>query len=129
MRYGEMRVVSSMVPVKHMTSVEISDDFESISRVFEQSGYSRVPVTCGGLQRVVGVLYRVDFYRLRLAGGVDIRGILRPVFRCKPTDRISDLLKTMQSTRCHIAIVADGARVVGLITVDDILAELVGRIY
>ena len=128
LRYADMTVASVMINVKNMTCIEKTDSMDDILKVFEESNYSRVPVTDGGLQSVIGILYRVDFYEMRLSGRADILPVLKPVFRCKPTDRLPQLLKLMQGTRRHLAIVADGSRVLGLITVEDIVEQLVGEI-
>ena len=128
LRYGNLKVSAIMVPAANITFVEKTDSTRKILKVFEEFNYSRVPVTNGGLQSVVGILYRVDFYEMLLGGRTDIQPVLRPVFRCKPGDGLPELLKVMQGTRRHMAIVADGARVLGLITVEDIVEQLVGEI-
>lgn len=128
LRYSDMTVASVMVSAKNITCIEKSDGMNNILKVFEESNYSRVPVTDGGLQSVIGILYRVDFYEMLLSGRSDILPVLKPVFRCKPTDKLPELLKLMQGTRRHLAIVADGSRVLGLITVEDIVEQLVGEI-
>lgn len=128
LRYADMTVSSVMIPAKSMTCIEKTDKMGDILKVFEESNYSRVPVTDGGLQSVIGILYRVDFYEMRLSGRADILSVLKPVFRCKPSDKLPQLLKLMQGTRRHLAIVADGSRVLGLITVEDIVEQLVGEI-
>lgn len=128
LRYAELTVASVMIPAENITCIEKSDSMDNILKVFEESNYSRIPVTDGGLQSVIGILYRVDFYEMRLSGRDNIIPVLRPVFRCKPKDKLPELLKIMQGSRRHLAIVADGARVLGLITVEDIVAQLVGEI-
>lgn len=128
LRYADMTVASVMVAAKNITHIEKTDSMDDILKVFEESNYSRVPVTDGGLQSVIGILYRVDFYEMRLSGRSDILPVLKPVFKCKPSDKLPQLLKFMQATRRHLAIVADGSRVLGLITVEDIVEQLVGEI-
>lgn len=128
LRYGNMTVSAIMISAENMTHIEKTESMDNILKVFEESNYSRIPVTSGGLQSVVGILYRADFYEMRLNGGADISPVLKPVFRCKPCDKLPELLKIMQGTRRHLAIVADGSRVLGLITVEDIVEQLVGEI-
>lgn len=128
LRYGNMKVSAIMIPAGNITFIEKTESTGNILKVFEEFNYSRVPVTNGGLQSVVGILYRVDFYEMLLGGRTDIGPVLRPVFKCKPGDRLPELLKIMQGTRRHLAIVADGSRVLGLITVEDIVEQLVGEI-
>lgn len=128
LHYADLTVSSVMIPAENMTFIEKSDSMDNILKVFEEFRYSRIPVTDGGLQSVIGILYRVDFYEMRLSGREDIMPVLKPVFRCKPKDKLPELLKVMQGSRRHLAIVADGARVLGLITVEDIVEQLVGEI-
>lgn len=128
LRYSDMTVGSVMITAKNITCIEKTDSMDNILKVFEEYNYSRVPVTDGGLQSVIGILYRVDFYEMRLSGRADILPILKPVFKCKPSDKLPQLLKLMQGTRRHLAIVVDGLRVLGLITVEDIVEQLVGEI-
>ncbi len=127
LRYGETTVASVMVPAENVTYIEQSESINEIKRIFGESNYSRIPVTDGGRTQVVGILYRVDFYEMLISGRSDVLPLLKPVFYCKPQDNLSELLKIMQGARRHLAIVADGSRVVGLITVEDILAQLVGE--
>lgn len=128
LRYKNLTAESVMVPAQNVTCIEISQSTKEILRIFGESNYSRVPVTSGGLCRVLGILYRADFYEMLISGRKDILPILKPAFYCKPSDNLGALLKTMQGARRHLAIVADGSRVEGLITVEDILAQLVGEI-
>lgn len=128
LHFEEMAVSSIMVAAENITYIEENESMHEIKRIFEESNYSRIPVTCGGLSHVTGILYRVDFYKMLLSGRADIFPCLKPVFYCKPNDSLSRLLKVMQGTRRHLAVVADGLRVVGLVTVEDVLAQLVGEI-
>ncbi len=128
LRYGETKVASVMIPAENITYIDKSESINEIKRKFADSNYSRIPVASGGLSRVLGILYRVDFYEMLINGRSDIFPLIKPAFYCKPTDNISELLKIMQGARRHLAIVADGSRVAGLITVEDITAQLVGEI-
>lgn len=128
-RYDDLRVASCMIPLKNVTCIEIDDGMADILEVFERSGFSRVPVIVKGMSGVAGILHRVDFYEMRLSGRADITKILKPAFRCKPYDKLPELLKRMQAEKKHLAVVMDGARFLGIITAEDILKELVGEIY
>ncbi len=127
LRYGRTPVSAIMVPAENITYIDKNADVGEIIEIFGESNYSRVPVSCGGLQGICGILYRADFYEMLIGGRSNILPCLKPVFYCKPTDNIGRLLKTMQGARRHLAIVADGSRVVGLITAEDIVAQLVGE--
>ncbi len=127
-RFETTAVASIMVPAEKMTCVKEEWNAEEIREVFEEYNYSRVPVIRGSVSEISGILYRTDFYRMRLCGKEDIKPLLKPVFYCKAADRLPDLLKVMQGSRRHLAVVADGSRVLGLVTVEDIIEQLVGEI-
>lgn len=128
LRYGNMSVSSVMVRAENIKYIDSAESTGNILRIFEEYNYSRVPVTKDGLQSVLGILYRADFYEMLLSGRTDFLSVLRPAFTCKPVDSLPNLLKIMQGSRRHLAIVMDGARVAGLITVEDIVEQLVGEI-
>lgn len=128
LRYGETRASAVMVPAENIIHIDKNESVNEVLRIFRESNHSRIPVTCGGLSSVLGILYRVDFYEMLLSGRKNFLPYLKPAFYCKPSDNLSDLLKVMQGAQIRLAIVADGARVEGLITVGDILAQLVGEL-
>lgn len=96
--------------------------------MFEESNYSRVPVYKGGIQKIEGIMYRTDFYEMLLNGGNDISSILKPVLYTAPDEKISVLFKMLQKSQQPIAVVKSDNKIIGLISIDDILEELVGEI-
>lgn len=128
MRFEDIEVAAVMTGLGRIAYIDVSDSVSEIRELFEAYNYSRVPVVDGGLYKVIGILYRADFYENLLDGGTDITRILKPAFRCSPTQKLPKLLEDMRLSRQHIAIVTDGARVVGLITVEDVIRVLIGDI-
>jgi len=126
MKFDDLTVTSSMIEYGKITSVSKNDSPEKITEIFERTNYSRVPVKENG--DVIGILYRTDFYEMLIKGKRDFCEILKPVYYCKPTVKLPSLLKTMQKSKQHLALVKDEYKIVGLITVEDILEELVGEL-
>lgn len=127
-KYDDMLVSAVMTGVNNITGAEIGEDTANIKKMFEESNYSRVPVYIGDLQNIQGIMYRTDFYEMLLNGGNDIRRILKPAFYTVSNEKISTLFQTLQRSQQPMAIVKKDDEVIGLISMEDILEELVGEI-
>lgn len=115
------------------TSVEAVSDAlsnEEISKVFEETGYSRIPVYSGSIDSIIGIIHQKDFYSIVVGTNKKISDIMKkPVF-IPLSMKISDILKLLQRTKSHIAVVVDEyGGTMGIITMEDILEELVGEIW
>ena len=111
-------------------AVDITDSHEDIAKVFTQSGFSRLLVYRDTIDQVVGVLHQKDFY---VNGKMTERPIAEimtaPLFVYQHT-KIRDILETLQLKKSHIAIVVDDfGGTLGIVTMEDILEELVGEIW
>lgn len=113
-----------------LEAVCIRDNAREISRVFDDSRFSRLLVYDEDIDHIVGVIHQSDFYNDVVMRGRDLREIMSaPVFVPKSL-KISDLLKLLQKKKSHIAIVNDGyGGTLGIVTMEDILEELVGEIW
>jgi CBS domain containing-hemolysin-like protein len=120
----------AMRPRADMVAIEASTPFEEILRVFERTGYSRLPVYRGELDNIIGVLHGKDLLRyLRQPERFRLDAILhRPLF-VPDTAPLDEVLRQMRQRKSHLALVVDeyGA-IEGLITLEDVLEELVGEI-
>lgn len=115
------------------TSVEaVADDLpnEEIEKLFSESGYSRIPVYSGSIDSIVGIIHQKDFYSYVRGTDNSITTIMKkPVF-IPLSMKISDILKLLQKTKSHIAVVVDEyGGTMGIVTMEDILEELVGEIW
>ena len=128
MRFDETRVGAVMTPADKITAVFCSMAAAAVKELFESTNFSRMPVFDGSPDRVEGVIYRADFYELLLTGGEDFGSIVRPVGFTSADVKISALFKELQSADRHLALVVEAGKTVGLITLEDILEELVGEI-
>ena len=126
-RYDELPVSAVMTKTENITAVDLSRPLTEIKGMFEESNYSRVPVVDKSLDSVLGIMYRAEFYEMLLNGKTDIKEILKPAFYTSPDEKISLLFKTLQKSQQHLAIAVKDGKTVGLISLEDILEELVGE--
>ena len=113
-----------------LEAVCIRDNARDISKVFDESRFSRLLVFDEDIDDIVGVIHQSDFYNDCVLRGKDLTEIMSaPVFVPKSL-KISDLMKLLQKKKSHIAVVNDGyGGTLGIVTMEDILEELVGEIW
>ena len=127
-KYDDMTVENVMRFAEDATEARIGDDFGLIKSIFVETNYSRLPVLDAAGEKAEGILYRADFYEMLLDGRSDLAALLKePMFTTR-TEKISHLFKAMQTARIHMAIVLDDGKYAGLVTMEDILEELMGEI-
>lgn len=126
MTFTERAAREVMTPRTDIVAVAEQDSLEDIASVFAQSGYSRLPVYRGTLDEIVGMLHAFDLFRLQPGDQLPIR----PVANAPSSRTCGDLLLDMQRERRHLAVVLDefgGTQ--GIVTLEDLLEELVGEIF
>ena len=131
LEFSETIVREVMVPRTDMVTIgsNVSSD-EALDVVIEH-GYSRVPVTGEGTDDIVGFAYAKDLLRImdQGSGPQPAAELMRPVYFVPETKRVSDLLRDMQAGKVHMAVVVDEfGGTAGLVTIEDLLEELVGEI-
>lgn len=129
LQVGEMQVRDIMIPRAQMDVVDISESPETfLPRVIE-AAHSRFPVIDGEKDDVLGILLAKDLLRLNIGEEVDMRDILRPAIFIPEAKRLNVLLKEFRASRNHMAIVVDEyGGVAGLVTIEDVLEQIVGDI-
>jgi putative hemolysin len=131
---GETQVHEVMVPRIGIQAIEVNDAIDEVLDMIIRAGHSRLPVYDESLDNVVGILYAKDLLPyLKRNGGetpqIDIRKIARPPVYVPETMAVDELLHQMQATKRHIAIVVDEyGGTAGLITLEDVVEEIVGEI-
>jgi len=132
--FGETIVREVMVPRVDMATVQASDTLEQAMQVFIESGFSRLPVIRKNVDDVIGVLYVKDLIRVLNAKSDQMTKVVcetkaRPAFFVPESKPADDLLREMQRSATHIAIVVDEyGGVAGLVTMEDVIEEIVGEI-
>ncbi|MGB9128067.1 MAG: transporter associated domain-containing protein [Thiobacillus sp.] len=129
LQVSEMRVGEIMIPRAQMDVIDINDPPEVfIPRVIE-TAHSRFPVIDKDRDDVIGILLAKDLLRHYAESDNDIRGMLRPAVFIPESKRLNVLLKEFRSNRNHIAIVVDEyGGVAGIVTIEDVLEQIVGDI-
>lgn len=119
-----------MVPRADIISVDINDGIDAMVSGIVNANHSRVPVTNGSLDDVVGILHIKDVARcLKNRDDIDVMTMLRQPIYISPTMRTMDLLQEMRLKRLHLALVVDEyGGTDGLITIEDLVEEIVGEI-
>ena len=126
----DIKVEDVMVPRADIVCVDISDGARSVMKTVTEANHSRVPVFKSNLDDVVGFLHVKDVSRAMADGGKPkIEGMLRQPLFISPAMRALDLLQEMRLKRLHIALVVDEyGGIDGLITIEDLVEEIVGEI-
>lgn len=130
MHVSEMQVRDIMVPRSQMDTIDISERPDEFIPYVIEKGHSRFPVTDGSKDQVIGILLAKDLLRY-YAGEEEfnVRDMLRPAVFIPESKRLNILLKDFRSNRNHIAIVVDEyGGVAGLVTIEDVLEQIVGEI-
>ena len=112
--------------------VAVSDDItlDELAQTFAESGYSRLPVYHGTIDNIIGVVHEKDFYIARLKKETKIDELVAPTLYTTGSTQISQLLRTLREQHHHMAVVVDEyGGTEGIITLEDILEELVGEIW
>lgn len=118
-----------MTPRVDVTALEDNATMVEAAQLFRTSGYSRLPVYHEDMDHVVGVLHEKDCYNA-LQTGKNVTDIMTPVVNAPATLKITKLLKLFQSTKSHLVVVLDEfGGTEGIVTLEDVLEELVGEIY
>lgn len=128
--FNDLEVSEILVPRVDICAVEDSATDDEIAAAFAESGYSRLPVYHDSLDTIVGVIHEKDFYNSRFHGETGLDTIMKKTTYTTYSVKISDLLRTLQRDKTHMAIVVDEyGGTEGLVTLEDILEELVGEIW
>ena len=126
--FTDVDVDEILTPRVEVQAVELGASDEEISELFQESGYSRLPVYQETVDNIVGILHEKDFYANR--GKVPVRELMSTPTYVMQNTKVSDLLKLLQKTKSHMAVVVDEYDgVQGIVTMEDILEELVGEIW
>ena len=117
-----------------IVGVDINDDTEKVREIFMNSSFSRLPVYEGSLDKICGFISQKDFFMAYIAqkerGDFLIKDIMQEISYFPHLMKISDILRTMQREKIHMAVVLDQyGGTLGIVTLEDILEQLVGEIW
>lgn len=128
---NETRVYDIMTPRVDMVAVDINDSIEDIKKVFFEHQFSRIPVYDKDKDNIIGILSERAFFTALLKGEkINIYNLLSEPYFVSENMKVDDLIRELQRTKKHFAIVSDEyGGTSGIVTMEDALEELVGEIY
>ncbi|MBQ9180385.1 MAG: HlyC/CorC family transporter [Firmicutes bacterium] len=128
--FNDLEAGEVMTPRVDIEAINLEMTKEEVNEAFRKTGFSRMPVYEDDLDRILGVLNQKDFHNYIVGTDREVSDFVKPVVFVAESMRIADLLKRMQSMKTHIAIIVDEyGGTEGLVTMEDIIEELVGEIY
>ena len=129
--FDDLTVEDALTPRVDIVAIDVTASADKALELFRETGYSRIPVFKGSIDNIIGILNEKDFYKLYMDGQKKIRNMMsKEVVLVPPSTKLSDLLKRLQKGKMHIAIViSEFGGTMGIITLEDILEELVGEIW
>ena len=128
-RMADMTASDVMVAARRMDMVNIEAPYEDLLYLVINTAHSRFPVYQGERENIIGILMAKDLLKLQRAPELNIRALLRPAVFVPESKGLNDLLREFRGNRNHLAIVIDEfGRVAGLITIEDVLEQIVGEI-
>lgn len=131
-RFSDLQVNEIMIDRTMMFSIDVTMSLQEAAREIVNRGYSRIPVYEEKPDHMIGILYSKDILKAKLSddSSIGVKDLIRPVMFVPETMLLDDLLREFQKEKVHIALVADEhGGISGLITIEDILEEIVGEIY
>ena len=128
--FNDLYASDILTPRIDVEAVDKYAKLSDIEKVFKQSGYSRLPVYINDIDNIVGIIHHRDFEDIRSRGLKSLRTIIKPVPTVSPDTKISKLLTVFQKNKTHLAVVIDEfGGTEGIVTLEDIIEELVGEIW
>ena len=128
-RMAELTAGDVMVAAPRMDLVNIDAPYDEILHIVIDTAHSRFPVYEGDRENIIGILLAKDLLKLQRAPELNLRALLRPAVFVPESKGLNDLLREFRGNRNHLAVVIDEfGRVAGLITIEDVLEQIVGEI-
>ena len=128
--FGDLEVGDILTPRVDVYAVPRTATMEEVAAAFTESGYSRLPVYQESIDDIIGVIHEKDFYAARFRGQTSLEGFIGTVHFTTITTPLDELLRTLQLNKGHMAVVVDEyGGTEGIVTMEDIIEELVGEIW
>ena len=128
--FNDLKASDILTPRVAVEATDIEDGLEELEKVFLESGFSRLPIYRKSIDNILGVITQKDFYANLRTVNKPIEELIKPVSFVPEVMPVSTLLKLLQNSKTHLAVVTDEyGGTLGIVTMEDILEELVGEIY
>ena len=130
LEFDEKTAQEILTPRVDVTAIDIGDDPAEIHDLIIRERYSRIPVYENEIDNIIGILHTRDYLERYIDGKVDLRSLLTPAHFIYKSLKLSDILNDFRLNRLHIAIVTDEyGGMLGIVTMEDLLEEIVGDIW
>lgn len=128
--FDDLEAIDIFTPRVDVEAVAFDTEIEEIAQLFIETGFSRLPVYEETIDSIIGIINEKDFHNYVLRGGSPLDSIIKPVEFIPPSMKISALLKLLQQNKSHLAVIVDEfGGTEGIVTLEDIIEELVGEIW
>lgn len=130
--FGDTIVREVMVPRPDMVAAKSTNSIKDVLSMIMHEGHSRIPIYTDSLDSIVGIVYAKDILKYLTEGKLDVslESLMRPVYVIPETKKVNELLRELQRRKIHMAMVVDEyGTTVGLVTIEDLLEEIVGEIF
>jgi len=128
--FDDVEVEEVLTPRVDVVAVADDCDMEELAEAFAENGYSRLPVYHETIDNIIGVVHEKDYYAALRRGEVQMEELIGPTLYTTGSTQISELLRTLREQHHHLAVVVDEyGGTEGIVTLEDILEELVGEIW
>ena len=128
--FHDLEVEEILTPRVDIVAAEDTATMDEIAAIFAENGYSRLPIYHDTIDNIIGVIHEKDFHAARYRGLTSVKEMLGPMLYTTGNTKISELLRILQDEKAHMVIVVDEyGGTEGLVTLEDIVEELVGEIW
>lgn len=128
--FNDLETKDILVPRVDVVAIDSKTPIDEVDKIFMDTSYSRLPVYKDSIDNIVGILHEKDFIKGKLSGKVSLEKLAKPAVFVVSTTKISAVLQQLQKSKSHMAVVSgEFGDTVGIITMEDILEELVGEIW
>lgn len=125
--FRDIPIQQVMIPHTQITMVPDTISFDALKKVFADTGYSRIPVYHTDKHNIIGIVYFFDI--LNDEPPEDMEDLIKSVYFVAPNKRCDHLLEEFRKMQSHIAIIKENEHIIGLVSIEDLLERLVGKIY
>ena len=128
--FNDLEAKDILVPRVDVSAIDSGTPLDEVDKLFKDTRYSRLPVYEGSIDNITGILHEKDFIEHRGEEGFKLSSVAKPVVFVVASTKINNVLKLMQKNKTHMAVVSgEFGDTLGIITMEDILEELVGDIW
>ncbi len=128
--FNELETIDILTPRIDVVAIAEDTPKEKIAEIFANSGYSRLPVYKENVDQITGILYQKDFHNYVYHTQENVVDYVRPVIFTTKNKKVDELMKELQREKLHFAVIVDEfGSMMGVVTLEDILEELVGEIW